>query len=297
MSLLSYSSIRRNIETTAVWLILNLFRLLSVDTASAFGGVLARIVGPRLSVSQYARRNLKIAFPEYSLEETEKTVRMMWDNLGRVFAEYAHLDQFKCYESGGRVEVIGTEYLDDIRERGTGALFFSAHLGNWEIAPIGANQRGLSLLQIYRPANNVAVDGLIARARKSVGGTFQPKGRRGAREASAALARGEYVAMLVDQKLGEGIAVPFFGRPAMTAPALASLALRHRCPIVPARVERLIGATFRLTVYAPMELPNSGNRGDDSKAIMADVNKTIEAWVRSRPDQWLWLHRRGPDSD
>ncbi len=101
--------------------------------------------------------------------------------------------------------------------------------------------------------------------------------------------------MLVDQKLNDGIAVPFFGRDAMTAPALAQLALRFRCPVVPARVERLGGARFRLTIYPPMGLPDSGDHDADVSETMRRVNAHFEDWIRARPEQWLWLHRRWPD--
>jgi KDO2-lipid IV(A) lauroyltransferase len=294
MTKLLFTMLRRAGEASLTWLAYGLFRALPVDAASAFGGWLASVVGPRLPVSRGAYRNLELALPERSAGEIDGLVRAMWANLGRVTAEYAHLDKFRCYEPNGRVEVVGIEHLDAVRDSGTGALFFSAHLGNWEILTLGATQRGLALVQIYRAANNAAVDRLMARARRPVGGALHPKGHRGAREATAALRRGEHVAMLVDQKLGEGIPVPFFGRPAMTAPALATLALRHHCPVLPTRVERLRGATFRLTVYPPMAIPDSGDRKADALALMVNVNAIVEEWVRERPEQWLWLHSRWP---
>ena len=120
-------------------------------------------------------------------------------------------------------------------------------------------------------------------------------GAGGAKKLIEALSRGEHLGMLVDQKLNEGIAVPFFGRDAMTAPALAQLALRFGCPVVPARVERLDGAHFRLTVYPPLTLATSGDRQADIAAAMGQINALIEEWIRARPEQWLWLHRRWPD--
>jgi len=95
--------------------------------------------------------------------------------------------------------------------------------------------------------------------------------------------------------MNDGIPIPFFGRPAMTAPALAEFALRFDCPVVPARVERLRGARFRITLYPPMDLPRTGDRRADVVAIMTKINAVIEEWVRERPDQWLWLHNRWPD--
>ncbi len=101
--------------------------------------------------------------------------------------------------------------------------------------------------------------------------------------------------MLVDQKLNEGILVPFFGRPAMTATALALLALRFDCDVLPARVERPPGARFRLTVFPPLALPRSGDDGADVAALTTTVTAVIESWIRERPEEWLWIHRRWPD--
>jgi KDO2-lipid IV(A) lauroyltransferase len=101
--------------------------------------------------------------------------------------------------------------------------------------------------------------------------------------------------LLADQKMNDGISVPFFGRPAMTSSALAFLALRFYCDVFPLRVERLAGAHFRVTVFPPLLLPRSGDRHTDAAALMTRVNETLEAWVRNRPEQWLWLHRRWPD--
>ena len=101
--------------------------------------------------------------------------------------------------------------------------------------------------------------------------------------------------MLADQKMNDGIPVPFFGRPAMTAPALAALALRFDCDVLPARAERLAGAHFRLTVFPPLPLPRTGDSHADAAALMAQVNAILETWIRDRPEQWFWVHQRWPD--
>jgi KDO2-lipid IV(A) lauroyltransferase len=115
------------------------------------------------------------------------------------------------------------------------------------------------------------------------------------RRAVAALRRGGHLALLADQKLNDGLPVPFFGRAAMTAPALALLALRFDCAVMPARVERLHGARFRLTLYPPLELPRRGKREADVAALMEAVNRTLEGWIREHPEQWFWVHSRWPD--
>jgi KDO2-lipid IV(A) lauroyltransferase len=160
---------------------------------------------------------------------------------------------------------------------------------------MAATQRGLGVAEIYRAANNPFVDNLIAQFRSPIGSELVPKGALGARRAIAALKEGRHIAMLVDQKMNDGIAVPFFGREAMTAPAAAQLALRFNGAIVPARVERTRGAHFRIVFSPPVALSRSGDRHADVRAIMTRVNAEMESWIRERPEMWLWLHRRWPD--
>jgi KDO2-lipid IV(A) lauroyltransferase len=271
-----------------------MFKFLPLDYASALGGVLARGIGPFLGVSKHARRNISRAFPELSETEIARVVTGMWDNLGRLAAEYPHLGKISVFEPGGRVETHGFEHVDRAVAAGRRMIFFSGHIANWEISMLAGVQHGISIAQIYRAANNPLMDRMIARFRGDLGELI-PKGAIAARRAIEALRRGTNLGMLVDQKMNDGIPVPFFGRPAMTAPALAVLALRFDCDVLPLRVERLDGAHFRVTVYPPLPLPHSGEPHADAAVLMERVNATLEAWIRNRPEQWLWVHRRWPD--
>ena len=230
--------------------------------------------------------------------EIERIVAGMWDNLGRVAAEYPHLREIRIFAPGGRVETHGLEYMDRAVAAGRRMIIFSGHIANWEIAALARRSsapfRAHRVTQIYRAPNNPLVDRLIARFRGDRG-EYIPKGAPAARRAFAALYRGEHVTMLADQKLNEGIPVPFFGRPAMTATALALLALRFDCDVLPARVERLRGARFRLTVFPPLPLPRTGNQDADVAALTGAVTAVLESWIRDRPEEWLWVHRRWPD--
>jgi KDO2-lipid IV(A) lauroyltransferase len=282
------------VEAAGAALFFAAMRALPIDVASAFGGALARHIGPWLGVSTRARRNLAAALPELSAAEIERVVRGMWDNLGRVAAEYPHLRRVRVFQPDGRVETSGIEHLDRVIAAGQKAIVFGGHLGNWEIAALAAGQKGIDVAQIYRTANNPLVERMIARFRGSTS-EFIPKGRVASRRALAAMRRGAHLTLLVDQKLNDGIPVPFFGREAMTAPALALLALHFDCAVLPARVERVAGAHFRLTIHPPLALPKSGERTADVAGLMAEVNRTLETWIRERPEQWFWLHRRWPD--
>ena len=285
---------RDRIEACGAAVFLAAMRALPIDAASALGGWLARHIGPRLGISARARRNLVAALPELPPAEVERVLRGMWDNLGRVAAEYPHLPRIRVFPPDGRVETVGIEHLDRAIAAGRKVIIFGGHLGNWEIAALAAGQKGIDVAQIYRAANNKLVDGMIARFR-GAGSEFIPKGRIASRRALAALRRGAHLTLLVDQKLNDGIAVPFFGREAMTAPALALLALHFDCAVLPVRVERLEGAHFRLTIHKPLDVTKSGERAKDVAALMGEVNRTLETWIRERPDQWFWLHSRWPD--
>jgi KDO2-lipid IV(A) lauroyltransferase len=285
---------RYRVEAWVAAAAIRLLGLLPLDWASALGGATARAIGPRLGISRRARRNLAAALPELSDGAIEAVVRGMWDNLGRVVFEYPHLAKINVFPGDGRVELRGIAHLETALAAGRCIVMFSGHLGNWEIAALAAGQYGLDIAQIYRAANNPRIDAMLARLRGDAGELI-PKGAVASRRAVAALRRGGHLALLADQKLNDGIAVPFFGRPAMTAPALAVLALRFDCDVLPVRVERLRGARFRLTVYPKLPLPRSGDRGADTLALMTEVNRTLETWIRERPEQWFWLHRRWPD--
>ncbi|MBC8337638.1 MAG: lipid A biosynthesis lauroyl acyltransferase [Alphaproteobacteria bacterium] len=282
------------LQAMAAVVVYTVFRILPIDMASALGGGLARTIGPHTTLSGRAVRNLTAAYPEKSKAEIAEIVRGMWDNLGRVAAEYPHLNTIVVGGDDGRVELVGEEYIDLLREDGQSGIFFSGHIGNWEIVSLGATQRGVPLDRIYREANNRLVEWLYQHGRAAVEGALIPKGASGARALLKSLKGGRHLGMLVDQKMNDGIPVPFFGRDVMTAPALAELALRYDCPVVPARITRLRGARFRLTVFPPLTLVRTGDHQADVAQNMKQVNALIEQWVRETPEQWLWLHNRWP---
>jgi KDO2-lipid IV(A) lauroyltransferase len=283
------------VETAGAVLIFTFFRLLPVDWASGLGGFLARFFGPRLGISKRARANIRLAMPELAPAAVERIVCGMWDNLGRVAAEYAHLREFRLFKPDGRIEFIDRGKVLSGRRPDQRYIFFSAHCANWEIAIRAAIQAGFDVTAVYRAANNPLVDQFIAWTRGADGGEFVPKGSVAAIRARDALREGRELCMLIDQKMNDGIAVPFFGRPAMTAPALALLALRYKCVVVPVHVTRLDGAHFRIVLEPPLDLPHSGHIAADQLTLMTEVNRIVEAWVREAPEQWLWLHRRWPD--
>jgi KDO2-lipid IV(A) lauroyltransferase len=286
----------RLLEAGCVVGLYHLLGLLPRRAASAFGGAFARFVGPKLSLSNRARKNLRRFMPELGDDGIERTIYEMWDNLGRTAAEYPHLMEFTAFVPDADIEVLGTEHIDAAKAAGKPIIFFAAHLANWELAGLTAARYDTPVHLVYREANNRHVETLFKRGRGEFAAGLIPKGTSGARLAMQALKEGKHLGMLLDQKMNDGIAVPFFGVDAMTAPALGVLALRYDCVILPARVERLgSAAKFRVTVEPPLPIPQGADKSARMKALMIAVNARMEDWIRERPGQWLWLHRRWPD--
>jgi KDO2-lipid IV(A) lauroyltransferase len=289
------STIRNIAEGAGLVLAYSFLRVLPVDWASGIGGFVARTIGPHLGITKRADENLKRALPHLTLAERRQIIAGMWDNLGRVIAEYPHLGKFRLFDPKARVEGVDAGNILATRDPAKKYIFFSAHYGNWEIAIRTAAQAGFEVTGVYRAPNNPIVDRFMLWARGAEGGELVPKGEIAARKAFGALREGRALCMLVDQKMNDGIPVPFFGRDAMTAPALAVLALRYDCAVVPIRMERTKGARFRMISEPPLTLRKTGDNDADRRALMIEVNAIVERWVREHPEQWLWLHRRWPD--
>jgi KDO2-lipid IV(A) lauroyltransferase len=282
-------------ESALFFPFMGFFRLLGIDAASSVGGFIGRHIFYHLPVTDTARANLCAAYPDLSDAEIEKIVREMCDNLGRVVGEYSHLDKFTYDVPGARIVAEGIEHSDAAIANGKGVMFISGHFANWETMPIAASLFGYEGAIVYRPPNNPFVARWISRQRAKLGPKEHiSKGAQGTRRIFTLLRRGKSILMLVDQKTGEGVPAPFFGRDAMTTPAPASLALKLGAALLPASATRIGGAHFRMKIYPPIEIEPSGDYDRDVLALTAKINEAIEVMVRARPSQWLWIHRRWP---
>jgi len=268
-------------------------QLLPWKAASNLGGWVGRSIGVRMKVTERARRNLAQAFPEKTPDEIEDVVVRMWDNLGRTLFEFPLLTRLRVYQENADVDVFGGEYVDVLGGDEKPGILFGGHIGNWEVQALVVSKCDFAVHYFFRAPNNPYIERLFRKRPEGKGGLL-PKGAQGAKQALQVLKDGGHLGMLVDQKMNDGITVPFFGRDAMTAPALAQFALKYDCPIVPMRCERLEGTRFKVTAYPPLEFTPTGDRQADVATIMAMVNDTLESWIRERPEQWLWLHNRWP---
>jgi KDO2-lipid IV(A) lauroyltransferase len=285
--------LRRAAEALLQALLMGLFWLLPVDWASNLGGWLTRQIGTRLPISRRAMKHLDIAFPEMAEGERRRIVAGMWDNLGRMIAEYPHLGTL-ADPAGGRTEVVGAERLAAVRAAGRGFIVISAHMANFELMPIAAYKHGHNMTVVSRPVNNPFIQRILLFFRQRPTGDWGkiPKGVDGARQAVKLLKQGLNLGVLVDQRVSQGVALPLFGRPARTNLGIAKLALEYDVEVFPAHLERLGGARFRLTVEDPLPRPDSADKQEAAKAMMIEVNQVLERWIRHRPADWLWLHRR-----
>jgi KDO2-lipid IV(A) lauroyltransferase len=268
-----------------------------IKTANLFGRV-ARFIGSRLREDRIGRENLKAAFPEKLPEEIETILAGVWDNLGRVGAEFAHLDHIWDYDrdhpENSRVEIPPRtiELFDQLRDDGKPALIFASHLGNWELPALAAAAHGLDVAILFRRPNIASADRAIEKTRAVKMGTLIPAGRDAPLKLAEALQSNRHVAMLVDQYLTNGVEVTFFGRKTKANPMLARLLRQVECPIHGSRIIRLPGHRFRAELTEEIKPVRDAAGQIDIQGTTQAITSVVEGWIREYPDQWLWLHRR-----
>jgi KDO2-lipid IV(A) lauroyltransferase len=268
-----------------------------LKTANLFARI-ARTVGPRLREQRIARANLTAAFPEKSPEEIETILAGVWDNLGRIGAEFAHLDKIwdyvEAHPETSRIELSDRthELFYQLRLDGKPALIFASHLANWEMPALAAVAHGLDTAILYRRPNIASADRIIQEMRQVKMGTLIAAGRDAPLRLAEALRSGQHVAMLVDQYLTGGVEVTFFGRKTRGNPMLARLLRQVECPVHGVRIIRLPGNRFRAELSEEVKPVRDANGQIDIQGTTQAVTSVVEGWIREYPEQWLWLHRR-----
>ena len=280
-----------------VWL-LALLGCIGRNRASTLCARAMRTIGPRLRGHRVARANLVAAFPHAPAAHVDRILDGMWDNLGRVCAEYAYLDRLwdpgTSEGSQPRLTFVpGTlERIAGMRADGKPALMFTAHLANWEVAGLAAAALKLDLAVLFRPPDiGAAAQAIIATRRRTMG-TIIAANQGAATRIRGMLARGGKVGMLVDQHSAQGVAATFFGRRCRVNPTLARFARLFDCPIHGARVIRLPNGTFRCELTPAIDAPRDASGRIDVVATMQEVTSMVEGWIREHPEQWTWYHRR-----
>jgi len=269
----------------------------AIKTADLFGRI-TRFIGPMLRENRIGRANLTAAFPEKSPAEIETILAGVWDNLGRLGAEFAHLDHIWEHDPAhpelSRIEIQPRthELFAQLRLDGKPALIFFCHLGNWELPAVAAVAHGLDAAILFRRPNSASANRVIEELRQVKMGTLIPAGRDAPFKLAEALQRGQHVAIQVDQWFTNGVEVTFFGRKTKANPTLARLLRQIACPIHGVRIIRLPGHRFRAELSEEVQPVRDASGQIDVQGTMQASTSVVEGWVREYPDQWLWLHRR-----
>jgi Kdo2-lipid IVA lauroyltransferase/acyltransferase len=268
------------------------------DRMANFAAAFLRTVGPWLPEHRVGRDNLRAAFPKKSPAEIEAILRGVWDNLGRVAAEFAHLDSLWDYRldrpAASRIEFStrDMEIFQQLRDDGKPAFVFAAHLANWELPALAGQVNGLDSTIVYRLPNLGGVAQAIVNMRAGHMGKLIAGGPDAPFKIARALEAGTHVGMLVDQHYGKGVDVIFFGRRCKANPMLARLAHHFDCPIHGVRVIRLGGRRFRGELTEALKVSRDADGRVNIERTMQAITSVVEQWVREHPEQWLWLHRR-----
>jgi Kdo2-lipid IVA lauroyltransferase/acyltransferase len=264
-----------------------------------FAGAFMRKTGPLLKEHRLGRDNLRAAFPEKSEAEIEKILGGVWDNLGRLAIEFAHLDEFSVEGFGAPTADMITyppeskERYDRIMKTGTATIGFAAHLANWELPGVGAKLIGAKSAILFRRPNIDAVSDVIIKLREPLMGELIATGLDAPVKLARLLQSGVHVGMLADQHYSKGVEVTFFGRSCLANPLVAMLARQTELPIYGMRVVRKPdGNSFWGEVSDPVEPVRDANGRIEIKGTMQAITSVIEGWIRQYPEQWLWLHRR-----
>jgi Kdo2-lipid IVA lauroyltransferase/acyltransferase len=258
----------------------------------------ARLIGPRLREDRIGRDNLTAAFPEKSPQEIDAIMAGVYDNLGRLGAEFAHIDKtwdyVEAHPETSRIELSPRthELFYQLRLDGKPALIFTSHLANWEMPALAAVAHGLDTAILYRRPNIKSADRIIQEMRQVKMGTLIPAGRDAPIRLAEALKKGQHVAMLVDQYLTNGVEVTFFGRKTRANPLLARLLRQVECPVHGVRMIRLPGNRFRAELSEEVKPVRNAKGEIDIQSTTQAVTDVVEGWIREYPEQWLWLHRR-----
>jgi KDO2-lipid IV(A) lauroyltransferase len=264
-----------------------------------FAGAFARKVGPLLKEHRLGRENLRAAYPEKSAAEIEEILGGVWDNLGRIAVEFAHLDEFSVAGFGPQSRDTIT-YTPETAARfasimngGQAMIGFAAHLANWEIPAVGATKIGVKSAVLFRRPGIAAIADLIVKLRTPLMGELIPTTLEAPVRLARLLQSGVSVGMLADQHYTRGVGVTFFGRRCLANPLIALLARQTGAPIHGMRVVRNPdGNSFWGEISDEVKPARDADGRVDIAGTMQAVTAVIERWVREYPEQWLWLHRR-----
>jgi KDO2-lipid IV(A) lauroyltransferase len=266
-----------------------LFKILGLSISSALGGKLFEKIGPLFRSKKLIHSNLKKAFPDISLDHLNRITKMMWNNYGRVFAEYMFIKKFREDRSNKNIIIEGQEILEDIKKKNKSVVFISGHLSNFELMAMHIEKSGIKLSAIYRPLNNIFLNKIMERIRKKYICKYQIKKGIGGMKKLMHLKKLNYsTALMIDQRVSQGIRSDFFNQKALTTTIPAQLVKKFKIPIVPIFIERINNINFKIVVKNPITFDNE----ETTKTITDKLNLVLEKMISYKPELWIWSHNR-----
>ena len=271
-----------------------IFKIVGLKNASNLGSVIGRLFGPLFRSKNIISKNIKIGLGNIEKTKEKEIINSMWSNIGRTFAEYIFLKNFKHNKTNfDHMKINGIQYLNEIYESKEPVIFFSGHFANFELMAMEINKFNIKCAALYRPLNNFFLNPVMEYLRmKYICPNQIPKGRMGMREVINKIKDGYSIALMVDQRVGEGLKIPFFNQPAQTTTIPAQLALKYNCKLVPISLERKKNISFEMTIHEPYKIEKTGNADQDTRDITLKINQIIEKMITNNPTQWLWSHNR-----
>ncbi len=267
-----------------------LFKLLGLKYSTRFSGNLMTILGPMFRSNKIIISNLTKAFPKLSLQEKKILSKKMWFNYGRILAEYMYIKYFREKEKFSNLITIQNQnILEKIKKESKPVIFISGHFNNFELMAMQIEKAGIDLTTIYRPLNNIFLNPLMERIRKKYICKKQiKKGIAGTKELLQNFKNGSSIALMIDQRVTEGVMCDFFGQKARTTTIPAQFVKKFNAKIVPVYIQRFDNNKFKLEFDSDIEFKSD----ETLEAITLKLNKILEEMILKNPDQWIWTHNR-----
>ena len=266
-----------------------IFKILGFKLASNMGGYIGKKIGPLFRSKQTILTNIKNALPSTNKADLELIIQSMWENYGRILAEYVFLKDFRKEKLNDYLEIEGKEHLNKVRDSNEQVVFVSGHFNNFELMAMQIEKSGINLAAIYRPLNNIFLNGIMEKIRtKYICKNQIKKGRRGTRELLKSFNNKNSIALMIDQSVSEGEKSNFFGQDAFTTTIPAQLVKKFGCKIVPIHIERYNNFYFKMKVEEPINY----NKDSTIDEITLSLNKLLENMILKNPSQWIWSHNR-----
>ena len=265
------------------------FKIIGPKKSSDVSGKIFEIIGPFFRSKKVIRNNIKRALPEIDENNLKNIQNSMWNNYGRIFAEYIFLKDFRYGKLASEVQIEGKEILNDIKENNKQVIFISGHLSNFELMAMFIEKSGINLSAIYRPLNNIFLNGIMENIRKKYICKNQiKKGLAGLKKLIKLKKKNYSTALMIDQRVSEGILSPLFNEKALTTTIPAQLVKKFNIPIVPVYIERINGLKFKITINQPLSFPQNLTQ----QQITDNLNQILEKFILSKPENWIWSHNR-----